>query len=134
MGRFSVSADTPGFYARSVDDIRFLAHVFRLDALITEPLRPLSVSGAKSAFIKTHVWPKAESGTHAAWNLAHRLLTERGALVQDVELPSDFGNCSEWREIVVAEEARAAFLPSMSKCCLHQHVLLHLPCKVPLVH
>ncbi|EFY97373.2 amidase domain protein [Metarhizium robertsii] len=107
----SVSADTPGFYARSVDDLEFLAHLFRLDALLTEPLHPLSIIGARIAFVKTHIWPEAQSGTRAAWNLAHRLLAETGAKVEHVELPERFGNCPEWREIVVAEEARAAYLP-----------------------
>lgn len=128
VGRFSVSADTPGFYARNVEDLEFLARLFCLDSLVTEPTRPLSVSGARIAFIKTHVWPKAEAGTHAAWARAHSLLADRGANVEDVELPDVFANCTEWRELIVAEEARAAFLPSTSSphpgscrwcCCNH---------------
>lgn len=113
-GIVSVSADTPGFYARSVDDLEFLAHLFRLDSLLTEPLHPLSIIGARIAFVKTHIWPEAQSGTRAAWNLAHRLLAETGAKVEHVELPERFGSCPEWREIVVAEETRAAYLPSAS--------------------
>jgi Asp-tRNA(Asn)/Glu-tRNA(Gln) amidotransferase A subunit family amidase len=98
-----------------VEDLEFLASLFRLDSLLAEPLVPLSLSSAKVAFVKTHVWPHAEAGTHAAWNLAHRLLTERGVDIHDVDLPEEFGNASEWRETIVAEEARAAFLPSRLK-------------------
>lgn len=123
MGRFSISTDTPGFYARNVEDLEFLAHLFRLDSLITEPLKPLSVHGAKIAFVKTHVWPKAGPGTHAAWSSARKLLVDKGANIEDVELPEMFGNCPEWREIVVAEEARAAFLPSTSLLFLPGHTL-----------
>lgn len=122
----SVSADTPGFYARSVDDLEFLAHLFRLDSLLTEPLHPLSIIGARIAFVKTHIWPEAQSGTRAAWNLAHRLLAETGAKVEHVELPERFGNCPEWREIVIAEEARAAYLPSASVLSVSGPVLLGL--------
>ncbi|KHN98974.1 glutamyl-tRNA(Gln) amidotransferase subunit A [Metarhizium album ARSEF 1941] len=114
MCRVSVSADTPGFYARNVDDLELLAHLFRLDSLLAEPAPPLSVNDARIAFIKTHVWPNAEPGTWAAWNLAQTLLAENGATIEHVELPDSFENCLEWRKTVVTEETRAAFLPSVS--------------------
>ncbi|KAG6088624.1 hypothetical protein E4U15_005543 [Claviceps sp. LM218 group G6] len=114
MGRFSTSADTPGFYARTVEDVEMLARVFRLASNMRSapvPVGPLSVAGSKVAFIKTHVWPNAGPGTHAAWNLARKILQDHGAQVQDVDLPEAFSKCSEWRETVVIQEARAAFLP-----------------------
>ncbi|KAG6317392.1 hypothetical protein E4U22_006287 [Claviceps purpurea] len=114
MGRFSTSADTPGFYARTVEDVEMLARVFRLACNMRSapvPVSPLTVAGSKVAFIKTHVWPKAGPGTHAAWNLAHQILQDHGAQVQDVDLPGAFSKISEWRETVVTQEARAAFLP-----------------------
>ncbi|KAG6032571.1 hypothetical protein E4U41_007204 [Claviceps citrina] len=113
VGRYSISADTPGFYARTVEDIEMLANVFRIDSFqsASAPLGPLSIAGAKIAFIKTHVWPNAGPGTHAAWDLARTLLKEKGGQVEDVELPEAFSKCSQWRETVVAQEARAAFLP-----------------------
>ncbi|EFY89998.1 glutamyl-tRNA(Gln) amidotransferase subunit A [Metarhizium acridum CQMa 102] len=121
----SPSADTPGFYARSVDDLESLAHLFRLDSRLTEPLHPLSIIGARIAFIKTHIWPEALSGTQTAWKLAHRLLAESGAKIEHVELPERFGNCPGWRETVVAEEARAAFLPKYleDKTKLHADIV-----------
>ncbi|KAK2597381.1 hypothetical protein QQS21_006005 [Conoideocrella luteorostrata] len=122
VGRFSVSADTPGFYARSVEDIELLSVLFRLDSLMIEPLKPLPVAGAKIAFIKTHIWPNAGPGTHAAWDLAHKLLREKGADVEDVDLPESFAKCSDWREIVVTEEARAAFLPKYREDKTKLHV------------
>ncbi|KAG5983113.1 hypothetical protein E4U55_000757 [Claviceps digitariae] len=113
VGRFSISADTAGFYARTVEDVEMLARLFRVDSLTTTPvsLGPLKIAGAKIAFIKTHVWPNAGPGTHAAWDLAHRLLQEQGGQTHDVELPEIFSKCSKWRETVVSQEARAAFLP-----------------------
>ncbi|QPH17923.1 hypothetical protein C2857_002849 [Epichloe festucae Fl1] len=114
VGRFSISADTPGFYARTVEDVELLARLFRIDSLMTAPLKPLSIAGAQVAFMKTHVWPNAGPGTHAAWDLAHRLIENHGGKIEDVELPEAFSRCSEWRETVVIQEARAAFL---SKYC-----------------
>lgn len=112
VGRFSISADTPGFYARTVDDMELLSRVFQLPA----PLRTtISVAGAKIAFIKTHIWPNAGPGTVAAWNDAQQLLANAGAHVLDVSMPDEFARCAEWREIIVSEEARAAFMPSTSK-------------------
>ncbi|KAG5928408.1 hypothetical protein E4U42_000704 [Claviceps africana] len=114
VGRFSISADTAGFYARTVEDVEMLARLFRVDSLATTapaPVEPLGIAGAKIAFIRTHVWPNAGPGTRAAWDLAHRLLQDQGAKIQDVELPDVFSQCTKWRETVVAQEARAAFLP-----------------------
>ncbi|OAA48470.1 glutamyl-tRNA(Gln) amidotransferase subunit A [Metarhizium rileyi] len=111
VGRCSVSADTPGFYARNVDDLEFVAHLFRLGSLPAEPVQKLSLIGARIAFVKTHIWPNAGAGTLAAWNRAYGLLAESRADVESLELPKRFASCSRWREIVVSEEARAAFLP-----------------------
>ncbi|QUC19801.1 uncharacterized protein UV8b_04042 [Ustilaginoidea virens] len=125
VGRYAVSADTPGFCARSVDDLELLARLFDLDSLFAEPFAPMSIKGARIAFIKTPVWPAAGPGTRAAWDLAHELLADNGAAIQDVELPAVFSNCASWRDLVIASEARAAFLPKyrQDKSKIHSDIV-----------
>ncbi|KND93226.1 Glutamyl-tRNA(Gln) amidotransferase subunit A [Tolypocladium ophioglossoides CBS 100239] len=110
MGRFSVSLDTAGFFARSVDDLDLLAKLFRLDLDYTRPRKPFTIKGAKIALIKTHVWDHASRSTQAAWKQARSLLVEAGAVLEDVELPGSFRKCHDWWGTLAAGEARSAFL------------------------
>ncbi|PNY22476.1 Glutamyl-tRNA(Gln) amidotransferase subunit A, partial [Tolypocladium capitatum] len=110
VGRFSVSLDTVGFFARSVDDLDLLAKLFRLDFDYTRPRKPFTIKGARVALVKTHVWDHATPGTQAAWEKARSLLAKAGAVLEDVELPDSFRKCHDWREVIAAGEARSAFL------------------------
>ena len=112
VSRFSVSCDSVGFYARSVEDMHLLARLYELDPHATIPPPPLSLAGARVAFCKTHRWHYAGKGTQAVWETACMMLRDQGAAVTDLELPAEFARSQEWRETVVNEEARAAFLPS----------------------
>lgn len=112
VGRYSITCDTVGFFSNTVDDLDLLARVFRLN-LDTKPLlKDFEIRGAKIALIKTHVWDQAGPGTQAAWDKSRLLLREAGAVLEDAELPEEFARCHRWREIVVAGEARSAFLSS----------------------
>ncbi|KAF5013047.1 hypothetical protein FDECE_941 [Fusarium decemcellulare] len=111
LGRFSITCDTPGFYARTVDDLDLLASVFHLESNYTPSSRNFCLQGARVAFVKSPMWGQAGPGTLAAWKQAHSLLTEAGCDITDLDLPEPFDRCQEWRAILVAGEARAAFLP-----------------------
>ncbi|PHH70778.1 hypothetical protein CDD83_5348 [Cordyceps sp. RAO-2017] len=116
VGRFSTTCDTVGFFATTVDDLGLLAAVFRLDFDYRPADEPFRVRGAKIAFVRTHVWDQAGRGTADAWDRAHRILAEAGAVVQDVDLPEPFERCHGWRETIVAGEARSAFLSKYVHC------------------
>ncbi|KAM4060478.1 amidase [Hirsutella rhossiliensis] len=110
VGRFSTTCDTVGFFARTLDDLALLAKVYRLDFDYSQPPEPFSIQGASIAFVKTSVWDQAGSGTRKAWEKARSLLADAGAVIQDFDLPEPFQKCREWRETIVAGEARSAFL------------------------
>jgi len=108
---FSISVDTFGFFARSVDDLELLANVFALaDDEDPDTLQNLAIENCKIGILKTMVWPKAGPGTIEAVQLASKMLEEHGASVTDLELPSDFDPMPDYHEQIVAGDARAVFL------------------------
>jgi Asp-tRNA(Asn)/Glu-tRNA(Gln) amidotransferase A subunit family amidase len=117
-----MTCDTLGLYARSVEDLELLSSVFQLadDEAISST--PFSIKGAKIAFCKTHVWPKAGPGTKKAWEKAKRLVESRGGIVEEIELPVDFAKIKDWHANVLAGEGRTSFLgsesPHVLKTCL----------------
>jgi Asp-tRNA(Asn)/Glu-tRNA(Gln) amidotransferase A subunit family amidase len=110
LAQFSMTCDTLGLYARSAEDLELLAHVYQLAD--DEPISssPFKLQGSKIAFAKTHVWPKATGGTHAAWTKAKSLLEKAGAMVEEIELPADFEKITDWHGKVLAGEGRTSFL------------------------
>jgi Asp-tRNA(Asn)/Glu-tRNA(Gln) amidotransferase A subunit family amidase len=109
-----MTCDTLGLYARSVEDLELLSKVFKLEDDEPVPAAPFPVKGAKVAFCKTHVWPKAGPGTKAAWEKAQELLKKAGANVEELELPAEFEKITEWHANVLAGEGRTSFLGSKS--------------------
>lgn len=109
-----MTCDTLGLYARSVLDLELLAKGFQLSDDEPVPETPFSLQGAKIAFCKTHVWPKAGPGTKAAWEKAKKLLTAKGALVEELDLNEEFEKITDWHRNVLAGEGRTSFLGSES--------------------
>jgi Asp-tRNA(Asn)/Glu-tRNA(Gln) amidotransferase A subunit family amidase len=114
-----MTCDTLGLYARSVEDLDLLSSVFQLADDEPVPVSPFSLKGAKIGFAKTHVWPKAGSGTKGAWEKAKSLLEGQGAVVEEIELPG-FEAIREWHTNVLDGEGRTSFLGSK---CLAFHSL-----------
>ncbi len=112
-----MTCDTLGLYARSVDDLELLCSVFRLADDEPIPAEPFGLQGAKVAFCKTSVWPKAGPGTQSAWIKGQELLRTAGASVHEIELPEEFAKIPEWHEKVLAGEGRTSFLGSKSFTC-----------------
>jgi Asp-tRNA(Asn)/Glu-tRNA(Gln) amidotransferase A subunit family amidase len=110
--QYSMTCDTVGLYARSVTDLELLSTVFQLCDDEPLPSTPFSISGARIAFVKTHVWPKAGPGLQDAWVKAKELLVAKGAQVEDIELPDEFAKISKWHADVRAGEGRTSFLGS----------------------
>lgn len=107
-----MTCDTLGLYSRSVEDLELLASVFQLADDERIPSSPFSLKGAKIAFCKTHVWPKAGPGTKTAWDKAQKLLAEKGAVVEEISLPAEFERIKEWHGNVLSGEGRTSFLGS----------------------
>ena len=110
--QYSMTCDTLGLYARSVTDLELLSSVFQLCDDEPLPSKPFSIFGAKIAFVKTHVWPKAGPGLEDAWVKAKALLEAKGAQVEEIELPDEFAKISKWHADVLAGEGRTSFLGS----------------------
>jgi Asp-tRNA(Asn)/Glu-tRNA(Gln) amidotransferase A subunit family amidase len=128
LAQWSVTLDTCGYFARSVQDLELVADVFGIedDEKVSEG--EFDVKGAKVAFCKTHNWHKAGSGTQKAWEEAKRILEAQGALVEDLELPDDFGNVLDWHAAVLAGEGRTSFLGQylQAKDLLHDDIQGHV--------
>ncbi|KAM3453412.1 hypothetical protein MY3296_003820 [Beauveria thailandica] len=129
---FSVTYDTLGFFARGVDDLVLLADAFGLDDDSSLPVAPPhfspappgSVGGLRLGLMRTTMWPHAGPGTRAAVDRAAALLRERGAVVDDVELPPEFDRLPAWYDVVLACEGGAAFLPEHRAHRAHLSALL----------
>jgi hypothetical protein len=67
---------------RSVVDLDPFANIFRLADDEPVPMMPFSQMGAKVAFCKAHLWPKAGPGTKATWENAQVLLKKHGASIE----------------------------------------------------
>ena len=108
---FSMSADTLGFFARSLDDLDLLADVCALaEDQAVDTIEDVGIDKCKIAFIKTVVWSRAGPSTVAAMKCACDILKESGATVTDFELPSEFDLMPSLHEQIVAGDARASFL------------------------
>ncbi|KAK0104162.1 hypothetical protein ONS96_005256 [Cadophora gregata f. sp. sojae] len=107
---YSQTLDTLGLYARSIADLDLLSSIFRLSDDTPIPSSPFRLQGSKIAFAKTHVWHKAGLGLKAAFERAKVLLGNEGALVEELELPEEFSNTTEWHDRVCKGEGRSSFL------------------------
>ncbi|KAI0853484.1 amidase signature enzyme [Daldinia vernicosa] len=109
---YSVNLDTVGFFARCVQDLQLLADVFALEDDDTPAQQDdFSIEGSKFALAKTTVWPQAGPGTIAALEAGAKLLRDRGAEVEEIELPAEFDRVPEWHGIILDADARTTFLP-----------------------
>ncbi|WWD21663.1 hypothetical protein CI109_106149 [Kwoniella shandongensis] len=112
---YSISLDTLGLFTRSIEDLKLLAKVFRLEDDIPPPTVPKPLSECRFAYVKTDQWD-AESGASpeliSAWERSAKLLKSAGAEVVDIELPPSFDkifpDIGRW---MMDGEARASFLP-----------------------
>lgn len=112
LAQYSMTCDTLGLYARCAEDLQLLADVFRLADDEEVGSGGFEVKGAKIAFCRTSIWPKAQDGTTQAWEKAKKILSNAGASVEEIDLPEDFANVAEWHRAVLAGEGRTSFLGS----------------------
>jgi Asp-tRNA(Asn)/Glu-tRNA(Gln) amidotransferase A subunit family amidase len=128
LAQWSMTLDTCGFFARSVEDLDLLADVFRIEDDEKVPTQEFQLKGAKVAFCQTHNWHKAGSGTKKVWDEAKSILSAQGAKVESLELPDDFSKILDWHADVLAGEGRTSFLGQYltAKDKLHDDIQGHV--------
>jgi Asp-tRNA(Asn)/Glu-tRNA(Gln) amidotransferase A subunit family amidase len=107
----TMTIDSFGFFARSIEDLQLVADVFALND--DGPLKDISLKEARVAFIKTPVWPRAGPGTIAAMEKAARILESHGVKVEQVSFPSEFSDVDALKRmhsVVANSDAQEAFL------------------------
>ena len=107
---YSITCDTVGLYARSLDDLGLLCDVF--DVHDDAAPRPVGVKGSKIALCRTPFWASAGAGdgTPDAMEAAAEALRGAGAEVTPLDLPAPFERLGEMQRIVMHSEGRTAFL------------------------
>lgn len=107
----SITIDTIGVFARSIEDLQLVTSVFVLKD--DGPLREISLKEARIAVMNTPVWHRAGPGTVTAMEKAATILESCGAKVEQVSFPSDigdFGILKRMHSVTTSSDARAAFL------------------------
>jgi Asp-tRNA(Asn)/Glu-tRNA(Gln) amidotransferase A subunit family amidase len=110
LAQYSITCDTLGLFARSVEDLELIAKNFQIVDDEPAEAEPFHIKGAKIAFCQSPVWDKAGSGLLAAWEKAQKLLSKHGATVSKLDLPEDFSKIHDWHGKVLAGEGRTSFL------------------------
>lgn len=124
---YSLTLDTLGFYARSVEDLKVLGKVFGIED-DTPPQAPRDgVQSLKFASLKTMAWDKAGSGTRDAMSKGAELLRSHGAVVEEISFPSEFDKLLNWHTCVLFSEGRSAFRPEymMARDRLDEFLVKH---------
>ncbi|KAF2115158.1 amidase signature domain-containing protein [Lophiotrema nucula] len=108
---FSITFDTIGFFARSIEDLQLIANVFSIKD--DEPVKDTLLTDTSVALVKTPMWSQAGPGTVAALNKAATILENNGAKVVEISLPTEVGDeeaLSRRQKVIFKAEAHAAFL------------------------
>ncbi|KAL4783799.1 amidase signature domain-containing protein [Aspergillus varians] len=112
---YSLTLDTLGVFGRGVEDLRLLAGVLAIrDDAKSGPVFQ-GVKGARIGVVKGPVWHLAGAGTVAALEKGRELLSKHGAIVEEVELPSEFDNMPDWHAKIMAVDGRVSFLSDYRK-------------------
>ncbi|KAF7917154.1 uncharacterized protein EAE98_010259 [Botrytis deweyae] len=121
----SISLDTLGFFARSIEDLQLLADVFSLKN--THPHKIIPIREPRIAFMQTPMWDQAGPGTINAMDTAFTILHNRGIKVDQVPLPPEYTNPKMLIEnfnTIYETEAQSSFRQeyNMDKSKLHPEI------------
>ena len=101
---FSVSLDTIGWYARSLDDIALLADIFDVSS------ESAPAADVKLAYCETPYWDRASAQMQSAFHRTLDRLRAAGMPVTEVRLGDQFAAINDVKERVMRAEGRVAFL------------------------
>lgn len=118
----SISIDTVGYFARSIEGLQLLTDVFALQD--DGPLREISLQEVRIAIMKTPMWHHAGPGMVAAMEKAVSILEYAGVKVEQVAFPPEFDDCDTLKRmhgIVAHSEGQTTFLKEyrLDKSKLH---------------
>lgn len=106
---YSVHLDTIGLYGRCVEDLRLLAHAYRLvDAHRMLPPKPDALT---IGLCETPMWSQASADAQEALHRAAALMARAGAKILPFVLPPSFSTLTDEQDVLMHEGGRAAFLP-----------------------
>lgn len=108
----SFDLDTCGFFARSLDDLQLVANLFKLMPFNT-PQPASTLEQARIAFVKTPMWSEAGPSTMKAMSKAARILARHGAGVEEIDLPTHWGEAQDLKllqKTLMNGQAEATFL------------------------
>jgi Asp-tRNA(Asn)/Glu-tRNA(Gln) amidotransferase A subunit family amidase len=106
--RFSVSLDTIGWYARSLQDLALVARVYDV---MDEPAEPtLAPDRLKLAWCRTPYWERATPGMRTAFESSLGALRSAGVALTELDLGEPFAAVNDLKERVMRAEGRVAFL------------------------
>lgn len=108
---FSLSYDTLGFFARSLEDLQLVSDVFAIED--DEPPSDVPLKEASVALIKTPMWSQAGPGTEAAIENVNKILQAHGVNVQEIPLPEEIGGgegLEQMQRKIMKREAQVALL------------------------
>ncbi|TGO75509.1 hypothetical protein BELL_0209g00050 [Botrytis elliptica] len=135
----SISLDTLGFFARSIEDLQLLADVFSLKN--THPHKIIPIREPRIAFMQTPMWDQAGPGTINAMDTAFTILHNRGIKVDQVLFPPEYTNPKMLIEnfnTIYETEAQSSFRQeyNMDKSKLHPEIraLVETPSYAPQEH
>ncbi len=105
----SLTLDTVGWFARSVDDLIVAAEAFRLP----QSNRPVSPDpkGLKIGLCRSPVWSQIEPAGADVLSRAASRLRDAGAIVEELVLPEPFNGLHEAQVDIYTAEGSRSFLP-----------------------
>jgi Asp-tRNA(Asn)/Glu-tRNA(Gln) amidotransferase A subunit family amidase len=102
---FSITLDTIGWYARTLDDIALLADIYEVSSA-----EPPARAGMNFAYYETPYWDRATEATHAAFRATLEKLRKAGVTITELRLGDEFSTINDLKERVMRAEGRVAFL------------------------
>jgi Asp-tRNA(Asn)/Glu-tRNA(Gln) amidotransferase A subunit family amidase len=105
--RYCGTLDTLGWYARSVEDVDLIAHIFEIS---DEPRHPPKAEALSVGFCDTPYLEAAGPETREALAETRERLVRAGASVTKIQLDEKYANLNECRQIVMRAEGRVSFL------------------------
>jgi Asp-tRNA(Asn)/Glu-tRNA(Gln) amidotransferase A subunit family amidase len=108
---YSITVDTVGFFARSVEDLQLVADVFALQDDDVPSEKPLTAT--RIAIMQTPLWHLAGPGTKSAMEKANKILTSHGVKVEEVPFPPEYNDKTALKRmfsLIADGEAQFAFL------------------------
>jgi Asp-tRNA(Asn)/Glu-tRNA(Gln) amidotransferase A subunit family amidase len=114
----SAPLDTVGVFARTIEDLALIAEQLmvydgrdlsqrpRARAALIDTAAQQPPASPRIAFVKTPIWPKADTETQEAFT---RFAARHGSYITEVALPDWFEEAIEWHRVVMESDLARSF-------------------------